>query len=71
MPQTPQGTEIEQIVKLMEQTDTDIIEVFEHVILGTTAFNFDDEVILSWIPAESQREVLRWLRYELKGQEEE
>jgi hypothetical protein len=63
--------EIARIVQLMDETNTDIISVFEYVILQTTYHTVDEALIVAWFPPDARREVLRWLEQERNAQEED
>jgi hypothetical protein len=59
------------IVQLMDETNTDIISVFEYVILQTKYHAVDEALIVAWLPPDARREVLRWLEQERNAQQED
>ena len=65
------STEIARIVQLMDETNTDIISVFEYVILQTKYHTVDEALIVAWFPPDARREVLRWLEQERSAQQED
>ena len=66
---TPTAPEIAQIVELMEQTDTDLFGVLEH-LFSHSHFHLKNEQILSWLPAALLVEAQRWLEEELQAQQD-
>jgi hypothetical protein len=62
---TPRATpaDIEKAIVLMEETDTDVIDVIQHIILES-GFNLEDKQILAWLPAFLLRDAIVWLKEE-------
>src|SRR5262245_42569853 len=67
---TPIAPEIARVIELMEQTDTGLFGVLEHLI-SHSRFHLANEQILSWLPAALLTEAQQWLEEELKAQQDE
>jgi hypothetical protein len=66
----PTAPEITRIIELMEQTDTDLFGVLEHLFLHSH-FHLENDQILSWLPTALVTEAQQWLEEELKAQQDE
>ena len=67
---TPTAPEIAQIVELMEQTDTNLFGVLEH-LLSHAHVHLEQEQILSGLSSAVLAEAQQWLEEKLQAQQDQ